>query len=234
VNSEALRNREALHRAIYTCTRCRDLGYPVERVQPRWDPAKGRGPVHKWGMLIGQAPGIEELGRAKAVERRQALARPAGTDSHTPIAFQGRGGKRLQLWLRDAGFTDDQIRTRFLKTAVTKCWPGRDRRDRDRIPTKKEVELCSPFLTRQIRLVHPRVLIPVGKLAVNWFFPEVSRLEEVVGERYQWADGDGGEYPVICLPHPSPLSAWWKARPNQSRLERAKSLLSELRVAALA
>jgi uracil-DNA glycosylase len=86
-------------------------------------------------------------------------------------------------------------------------------------------------MKEQIRLVAPSVLIPMGKVAINWFFPWVTRLEEVIGKTYLWED-EGQEYAVICLPHSSPASGWWKAERNQPFLANAIQLLSEMRVAS--
>lgn len=228
MNSETIKNREALHNAIYNCTLCKDLGYSVGRVQPPWDLKKVHTSMYKWGMLIGQTPGITELKRATKVEKHEVIDKSKDKWKHVRIAFAGDAGYRLGEWIMDAGFTEQQIRTQFYKTAVTKCFPGKNKSGGDRKPTKKEIQLCSPFLKEQIRLVNPSVLIPIGKVAINWFFPNKG-LREAVGKKIPWTDDDRQEYTVLCLPHPSNASVWWKLKQNQALLKQAKHLLLELR-----
>ena len=184
--------------------------------------------MYKWGMLIGQSPGITELKRATKVEKHEIIDKSKDKCKHARIAFAGDAGCRLWEWIMDAGFTEQQIRTQFYKTAVTKCFPGKNKSGGDRKPTKKEIQLCSPFLKEQIRLVNPSVLIPIGKVAINWFFPNKG-LREAVGEKIPWTDDDRQEYTVLSLPHPSNASVWWKLKQNQPLLKQAKRLLSELR-----
>lgn len=209
--STVLSEYRELYEAIYNCKLCKEYGYYVERVQPKWDPSKAnRTTIRRWGMLIGQAPGMSELTKRKA--------------------FQGRAGGALGKWLLQSGFSEEQIieqiSPQLYKTSLTKCYPGKHGRN-DRKPTRKEVELCAPFLQRQIQLVRPRVLIPMGMAAINWFFPEIMRLEEVVGQKRFWHQGSS-DYAVICLPHPSPGSRWLNVETNRELLGSALQLLSEL------
>lgn len=227
--NQIFKDRESLHKAIYNCTLCKDAGYPIKRVQPPWDPEKGHSPLHKWGMLIGQSPGITELKRSKDPSQAE-LEEPKKRCKHMRIAFSGDAGCRLGEWLvKDAGFTEDQIRAMLYKTAVTQCFPGRDKRNMDRKPTKREIKNCSIFLREQICLVNPSVLIPIGKVAINWFFPKVKSLDEVVGKKLCWAK-DKSKYTVICLPHPSNASGWWKK--NKPLLSQALQLLAEMRTSS--
>lgn len=227
MKTETTIDRKTLHTAIFNCTVCKDHGYPVERVQPPWDPKKGHKLTKKWGIIIGQSPGITESKRSRETEKHETIQKSEDKCKRFRIALTGDAGRRLREWLKDAGFTENQICNQFIKTAVTKCFPGRDNGG-DRRPTKKEIQFCSPFLKQQFRLVSPSILVPWGKIAISWFFPKVKKLEEVVGMRLQWTD-DKQNYTVICLPHSSNVSAWWKMERNQSLLRQAKQLLSELR-----
>jgi uracil-DNA glycosylase family 4 len=160
-------------------------------------------------MIIGQAPGKSEL-----EERR---------------SFVGRAGRQLGKWLLQAGFCEKQIieeiHPQLHKTSLTKCYPGRHE-GKDRKPSMKEVKLCAPFLKRQILLLEPLVLIPMGMAAINWFFPEINRLEEVVGQKRSWREGSS-DYVVLSLPHPSPGSRWLNLKPNRDLLNAALRLFSE-------
>jgi uracil-DNA glycosylase len=199
-----------LHEGIYRCKLCAEYGYYVERVQPKWDTSKVHSTtIHRWGMLIGQAPGKSELREQRA--------------------FHGSAGITFRKWLLQAGFSEEQIieqlNAQLYKTSATKCYPGKYGNN-DRKPSKKEVELCAPFLERQIQLVRPHVLIPMGIAAIKWFFPEIKRLEEVVGQKRLWHPGSA-DYVVICLPHPSPGSRWLNLKANRELLSSALRLFFE-------
>ncbi len=198
--TKRIQEYKKLHDSIYRCTICRERGHFVERVQPKWDPNRRHSDqIKRWGMLIGQAPGISEKKKRRA--------------------YRGKAGRGWIKWLLETGFSDGEIKGNFFKTAITKCYPGK-KRGGDRKPTKEEIELCSPFLMEQIRLVKPSVIIPMGKTAVCWFFPEVKRLEEVVGQLLKWKQGNL-EYDVVCLPHASPVSAWIKREENKVLIRKA-------------
>lgn len=227
MNGITSKDRESLHIAIFNCTLCKDHGYFVKRVQPQWDPRKAKSPTEKWGIIVGQSPGKTELERARESEKHKTSEKSEDESERLPIAFTGDAGRRLFNWLKEAGFSHHQICNNFAKTAVTLCYPGKAKNG-DRKPTKQEIEFCRPFLEKRIRLVNPSIIIPMGKAAINWFFPKVKKLDQVVGRKKQWTKG-GTNYDVVCLPHSSNVSVWWKSKKNQPQLQKAKLLLSKLR-----
>lgn len=214
-------NREQLHKAIFQCKKCPDAGFSMQRVQPPWDPSRGSSATKKWAMIIGQAPGITEFERSK--KTIVDAVRNASTDkaSAVPIAFSGEAGQRLEQWfIEDAGFDQAQVRSLFAKTSIVKCYPGRPPKTKtDRKPSRREIEFCTPFLYEQIRLYNPAVLIPMGTVAVKWFFPEVGKLAEIIGKKRNWQFTDK-QFSVVCLPHSSNASNWWKV----NELLRRKAL----------
>ncbi|MCP5059333.1 MAG: hypothetical protein GY937_21730 [bacterium] len=215
---------KALHLAIGSCRRCQEMGKEVTNLQPPWDPVRGGRKGQKWGMLIGQAPGAQEM---EAALRRQKGRRPhkekGANEKPGAIAFVGPAGKRLRTWLEEAGFTDEEFRSRFYKTAVTKCYPGKARSGSDRRPGVREIDLCRHFLAAEIQLVNPTVLVPMGVSAIQWFFPHKG-LDDTVGKKLEW-EGRG----IVCLPHSSPAAAWWKHKDNAKPLSRAIRRLGKLR-----
>ena len=155
-------------------------------------------------FLVGQAPG--------PVERE--LRRP----------FMGRAGRELARWMARAGFAgDEEFRRATYMAAMIRCFPGRNASNTgDRPPPRRAIANCAPWLESELRLLRPRVLITVGQLAATRFLGP-GRLEERVGRSF-------GEAPVIVpLPHPSGQSRWLNDPANRARLERALSLISELR-----
>ena len=110
-------------------------------------------------------------------------------------------------------------------TAITKCYPGKHPGGRgDRAPSRAEQRLCASFLERELALVQPEIVIPVGGLAVRWFLGKV-KLVEAVGTAIQ---DDEGRW-IVPLPHPSGASLWLNKPENQALVRRALEHLRVLR-----
>ncbi len=225
IKSVHFRDLEELHKAIYRCKKCKKPGRTVERVQPKWDPKKGRKRKHKWAIWIGQAPGVGEWKASVKSEKERREGRHTEKNDSSPagIAFKGQAGRVFRSWLREHGFTDEILKTQFEKTSVTKCYPGRIREGVDRKPDDDEVEKCSNFLCEQIRLLKPKVLILMGEVALKAFFPDL-KLIEAVGEELIWKG-----HAVICFPHAANANRWVLTAPgNNKRLDNAKELLKRM------
>ena len=159
-------------------------------------------------MLVGQAPGKTEMG-----DRRP---------------FAGRAGQTLFRWLARAGIDEATAREQVYIAAVTRCYPGPSPSGRgDRVPSPREQRLCADWLERELLLIRPALLIPVGRLAIDRFIGP-RPLERVIGEAHQIHHA-GGSTQAIPLPHPSGASSWMNSAEHRELLERALALLrSEL------
>jgi uracil-DNA glycosylase family 4 len=195
----ATRAAFAAHQAACrACTVCADQGIIAE-ANPTFSGT--------WGakfLLVGQAPG--------QVER----------ESRRP--FSGRAGKELDRWMVRAGFADaEDFRNSIYIAALMRCFPGRNPRGAgDLRPPPAGVANCRHWLDAELRLLRPRVVIPVGQLAIARFLGPGS-LEERVGRRFE-------TQPVIVpLPHPSGQSRWLNDPTNRERLAQALDQISELR-----
>ena len=161
----------------------------------------------EWGapfLLVGQAPG------------------PMERESRRP--FSGRAGKELDRWMLRAGFRDaEEFRRLTYIAALMRCFPGRNRQNTgDLRPPPAAVANCAHWLDAELKLLQPKVLIPVGQMAIARFIGPGS-LEERIGKRF-------GERPVIVpLPHPSGQNRWLNTPANRERLNAALALISELR-----
>jgi uracil-DNA glycosylase len=154
-------------------------------------------------MVVGQAPGSTEV----------QAGRP----------FNGPSGRRLFAWLARVGWEEAEFRATQYLTAVTKCFPGKAANGKgDRVPTRKEQELCASFLERELALVRPRIVVPVGGLAVRTFL-RARRLGDVVGSAMR-----DGERWIVPLPHPSGASLWLNRPENQKRVEQALTHIGQL------
>ena len=155
-------------------------------------------------MLVGQAPGqVEAVG-----------GRP----------FAGRAGGTLFRWLATIGLDEQTARDRIYIAAITRCYPGPSASGRgDRVPSRREQELCSAWLDDELRIIQPRVLIPVGRLAIDRFLGG-QPLEEVIGRAHA-VEHVGGRSIAIPLPHPSGASSWIHQADHKAKLHAALDLL---------
>jgi uracil-DNA glycosylase len=162
-------------------------------------------PVMSPVMLIGQAPGTREG--------------PAGK----PFAWTA--GKTMFGWFTEIGLSEQHFRSRVYMAAVCRCFPGKAAGGGDRVPAPDEIERCSKHLHSELKLLAPRLVIPVGKLAIAQLHPEVDKLADVIGTVRRGALA-GVEFDVIALPHPSGASTWHRVEPGKTLLSRALAALA--------
>jgi uracil-DNA glycosylase len=164
-------------------------------------------PVRSEVMLVGQAPGVRE----------PQLGRP----------FAWTAGKTLFRWFEEAcGFGEDVFRSSIYMAAVCRCFPGKHPKGGgDRVPDDGEIANCAPWMEREIALLRPKLVIPVGKLAIAQFV-SAEKLSEVIGRRMPVERG-GVKFNLIALPHPSGASTWHRTEPGKTLLRGALGMLSK-------
>lgn len=209
----AQRELSALQAEMRRCRRCMEAGFPVQ------GPAVFSGPASAQIMLIGQAPARVDIEQG---------SRP----------WSGAGGRRLMGWLVEAGFDEDAFRRSQYMAALTRCFPGKHPNGRgDRAPTRAERELCAPYLARELELIRPKLIIAVGRMAIEHFLGR-GRLAKLIGnvyplDRSAW-ERLGVNIPsltwVVPLPHPSGASLWLNRPENHALVQRAVEQLEKLRV----
>jgi uracil-DNA glycosylase len=187
---------DALQNEMRLCRACLQAGYFV---QP---PAITKGRLGAKIMTIGQAPGVTEV----------EAGRP----------FNAGSGKRLFQWLAQAGIDEDWFRKTQYMTAMTKCFPGKNKNGNgDRVPTRTEQELCRHFLDEEIEMISPELIIPIGRLAIERYFGNDATLEGLIGMEKKidsrW---------IIPLPHPSGASRWHQIPENRKRIDAAIQLIA--------
>jgi len=155
-------------------------------------------------LLIGQAPG--------PVTDRKGYH------------FAGPAGRFLEQWLVRAGFAPGYFREHVYLSSLTRCFPGKSPSGNgDRPPSRAEIELCRPFLDREFALLQPRVVLLVGKMAIDAFLGK-QPLTATVGRVFEI---DGRAF--VPLPHASGVSRWLNLPQNRALLEQALAELSRLR-----
>ena len=76
----------------------------------------------------------------------------------------------------------------------------------------------------EIEILRPRLIIPVGRLAIMQFI-DCAKLEKVIGRKFR-VERAGQRFDVIPLPHPSGASPWHKIAPGRELLGRALKLIA--------
>ena len=119
-------------------------------------------------MFIGEAPGFYE----------DREGRP----------FIGRAGKLLDKMF-------DEINWERSDTYITNIVKRRPPENRDPLP--EELEAYAPYLSKQIEIINPKIIAPLGRFAMNYFLPD-AKISNDQGKLFWW-----GERLIIPLYHPA-------------------------------
>ncbi len=122
------------------------------------NPVLGEGNPHATVMFIGEAPGQKE----------DELKRP----------FVGASGKFLDQLLAGIGLKREDV---YISNVV------KYRPPENRDPTPEEKEQCLPWLMREIALIKPRVIVPLGRHALGHFLPEIT-ISDAHGKAFPFPD----------------------------------------------
>ncbi|HYA65709.1 MAG TPA: uracil-DNA glycosylase [Burkholderiaceae bacterium] len=131
-------------------------------------------------MFIGEAPGAEEDARGEP--------------------FVGQAGRLLDNMLAAIGLGRERTGEQAVFIAnVLKCRPPGNRN-----PEGAEVAACAPFLRRQIELLHPRIIVVMGRFAVQSILATDASIASLRGRIHEVAVAND-RYPVIVTYHPAYL-----------------------------
>lgn len=167
---------------------------------PGFGPPVHGPPVLSGVFLFGQAPGPHEA----------RLGRP----------FAWTAGRTLFRWLASATGADEAaVRERVYISAVARCFPGKAKGGGDRVPTPEEIALWRPFVAREVEILQPRLVVPIGRLAIGEVLGE-RPLVETIGRAFE-VTWHGVATEVVPLPHPSGASTWYKVEPGKALLGEA-------------
>ena len=181
---------------LIKCRNCKDMvGKPIIG-----------NPVKSKIILIGQAPGIKE-GEIKK-----------------PFAWTA--GKNMFKWFYSIGVDEEKFRENVYMAAVCRCYPGKNPSGTgDRVPSDYEIKKCSKWLDYELNFLKPKLIIPVGKLAISQFIT-FSKLNDVVGKKIKY-QLNGVNSDIVALPHPSGLSTWYKKEPGKKLLKNALNIIKK-------
>ena len=151
-------------------------------------------------LLVGEAPGAQE----------DASGRP----------FVGRAGQLLDECLAEAGLSRADVGV--LNTL--KCRPPGNRR-----PTADESRRCAPWLTRQLALAAPSLVVAMGTTSAAWFLgPRAGSLASLRGRVHEATTGQAAGQRVLVTYHPSAALRWGPAGAPRA------ALVADLRLAGSA
>ncbi|NJE29980.1 uracil-DNA glycosylase [Thermococcus sp. 18S1] len=105
----------------------------------RTNAVPGSGSYDAKVMFVGEAPGYWE--------------------DQKGLPFVGRAGKVLDELLAEIGLTREEVYI----TNIVKCRPPENRD-----PMEDEIKACSPYLDRQIDVIRPRVIVPLGRHSMRY------------------------------------------------------------------
>ncbi|MGV0005527.1 MAG: uracil-DNA glycosylase, partial [Candidatus Porifericomitaceae bacterium WSBS_2022_MAG_OTU9] len=148
-------------------------------------------------MIVGEAPGAEE----------DRLGEP----------FVGRAGQLLDAMLVAIGLSREQV---YIANII-KCRPPKNRD-----PEPDEAQSCMNWLSRQIDLVQPQLILAVGRVAAQNLLRDQSAVGKLRGRRHTLP---GSDVPVIVSYHPAYLLRNPQAKAEAWRdLLLAKSVFAEV------
>lgn len=161
---------EPLREAVAGCTACR-------LCESRRNTVFGVGHTRAHWMVIGEAPGEQEDLRGEP--------------------FVGPAGQLLDSMLRALGLTRDEAppEQQVFIANTLKCRPPRNRN-----PEPEELARCEPFLQRQIALVQPRIILAMGRFAVQSLLRSSEPIGRLRGRVHQYQG-----VPLVVTYHPAYL-----------------------------
>lgn len=129
-------------------------------------------PQADW-MVIGEAPGAEEDRRGEP--------------------FVGAAGQLLNAMLKAIGLERESV---YIANILKSRPPG------NRDPKPEEVEACFPYLTRQIALIRPKLILAVGRIAAQNLLGTTAPLGRLRGQVHSFGELNT---PLIVTYHPAYL-----------------------------
>ncbi len=150
-------------------------------------PVVGAGNINSPVVFIGEAPGKKE--------------------DEIGLPFVGSAGKVLAEALNTIGWEREDIYI----TNVVKCRPPNNRD-----PLPEDVEEHRPFLTAELELIQPKLIVLLGRHALQWFMPG-SKISEVRGTAKRRGDH-------VYFPTYHPAATLYDPRLKQTLIDDIKKI----------
>jgi DNA polymerase len=122
---------------------------------------------------------------------------PGRKEDESGLPFVGSAGILLDNLLNSVGINRNDV---FIGN-ILKCRPPGNRR-----PKRSEVAACENYLIRQLEIIEPEVIVPMGNSALN-YFQDLFELDKlVIGEAHgklYICDSSWSKVSLIPLYHPA-------------------------------
>ena len=171
----------ALREAVVACTAC-------GLCQGRRQTVFGVGNLQAHWMIVGEAPGEQEDIRGEP--------------------FVGKSGQLLDNMLRAISLTRGEAepaRQVYIANTI-KCRPPGNRN-----PEPDELAKCEPYLVRQVQLVQPKIILAMGRFAVQSLLRSSEPIGRLRGRvhRYQGVPLIVTYHPAYLLRNPEDKAKAW-------------------------
>ncbi len=116
---------------------------------------------------------------------------PGEEEDKQGVPFVGRAGQLLTKMIEAMGYGRDDVYI----CNVVKCRPPNNRN-----PEPDEIAACEPFLKAQLRMIHPKVIVALGKFATQTLLRDTTAISRLRG---RWREYEG--VPLMPTFHPAYL-----------------------------
>lgn len=131
---------------------CKKCSLYKERIQNGFYPVIGQGSHQAKIMFVGEAPGLQEAKRGRP--------------------FCGAAGKILDELLYSVSIKREEVYiTNILK----------DRPPGNRDPELEEIKACAPYLERQIEIIKPKIICPLGRYSMKFLMEKFGLADQIEG-----------------------------------------------------
>jgi uracil-DNA glycosylase family 4 len=195
-NKSKLINRH--YQEVYECNKC----FNMPGCKLKFDPSR----VSRKVCVSSLNTEIFIIGQALA----SSTQRLSGLPYTFPDGRLSNTGKKLDSYLSKIGYAmvADSRRKPVYSSDIVNCYPGRKISDvGDNKPTRVESDNCHYWLTEEIKIVRPKVLLLLGKIATETFLElyckkQLDVFESSFYKEYKIQIEDMN-LSLFCVPHPA-------------------------------
>jgi len=140
-------------------------------------PVVGDGSVNAKILFVGEAPGYNEDLQGKP--------------------FVGKAGKILDELLESIGLQRDEV---YIANIL------KDRPPNNRNPLASEIKACTEYLDKQMQIIQPKIIVPLGNFATSYIFEKfglkLDKISNIHGKVFQM-NTIFGKINIIPFYHPA-------------------------------
>ena len=171
---------------------------------PLWKTRKnavpGEGNLESLVMFIGEAPGQSEDIEGKP--------------------FVGAAGKFLETLLSEIGLSRNDV----FMCNIVKCRPPRNRE-----PMPNEIQTCTPYLDRQIKIIKPKFIVTLGNYSTAYIFSKANLpFSGITRARGKFYESSILDMQIAIFPTFHPAAALYSAKYREQIAKDFQLLRDEL------